>query len=139
MDLVLNSRVALDTLFAFEIVKEFINVTGTLFQDVLGSVKNGDFSFDFIKSFLHRFELVVLDTEVGSVLTEVVALHVLLALLLLVEFLFVSECFLESHLLGFQLFVFFHLLVLLFGNAVGLRLVNCEVVIGRGVLLQFQL
>lgn len=80
----------MDAFALLELVEELFNIAGFLFQDLFGAVENSHFCFDFVELFLHGFELVVFDTEVGGILTEVILLHVLLTFGLNILLFFVS-------------------------------------------------
>jgi hypothetical protein len=110
----------LNTLFLLKVFEEIVNIASLLFKDLLGAIQYSHFSLDLVKCFLHLLELIVLNPEIGSVLSEIITLHVLLSFLLEVLILFVTELLLVGDLLDFELLHLFHLLFLLFGNTVSL-------------------
>lgn len=102
MNLVLNIRVSRNSLLLFEGGEQLIDSIGTGLEDLLGAVEDGDFTLDFVEYLLHGLELVVLRAQIGSVLPEIVALHVLAALIVFgVGFLLVMHGFFKRHFLHF--------------------------------------
>ena len=96
LDLILDLAVACDSFFLFQLAHKFIDVSCSLFQNLLGSVKNRYFSFDLSKNFLHFLELTVFYTKSRCVLSEVIALNVLGALLIGVLLLFFAHGFFKG-------------------------------------------
>lgn len=139
LDLILNIGVALNTLLLLKLLHKCIDILSPLFQDCLSAFQYDDFTLNLIEHFLHNFEVCVLHSEIGRVLSEVVSLHVFSTLLTTVFlFLFTHHLF-EGHLLHLQFLALLFLLSLLLGDTVGLRLVNVEFVVGRRVHLDFLL
>lgn len=101
LDLVLNVRVPGNSLLLLKACKQLVHSFGTRLEDLLGAVKDCDFTLDFVENLLHGLELVVLCAQVGSVLPEVVALHVLAALIFGVRFFLIVHSFFKRHLFHF--------------------------------------
>jgi len=115
-------------------VKEIINISSSLPENLLGSVENSYFSLNFVKSLFHRFVVIVLNTESCSILFEIVTLQILGATEFLILLLFLTHSLFQSKLFNLN---FAHLLsfrVLLLADGVGLGLVNSEFVISGSVL-----
>lgn len=81
LDLILNVRVALNTLLLLELLHKCIHILSPLFQDCLSAFQYDDFTLNLVEHFLHNFEVCVLHSEIGCVLSEVISLHVFSALL----------------------------------------------------------
>lgn len=96
LDLLFNIREAAHTFLLLQSLEDLLDIACLIRKDVLGPLKRGDLSLDFVQNFALLLVLVVLDAEVGSVLAEIVTLHVLGSLLLLVLLFFVPELFLQS-------------------------------------------
>jgi hypothetical protein len=115
-------------------MKKIINISSSLLENLLGSVENSYFSLNFVKSLLHRFVVIVLNTESCSILFEIVTLQILGATEFLILLLFIAHSLFQSKLFNLN---FAHLLsfrVLLLADGVGLGLVNSEFVISGSVL-----
>ena len=134
-DLVFHLGISLHSLLFFEISQEIINIASFFFQNCLSPVQHIDFGFNFIKCLLHLFELIVLHSQISSVLPEVIPFHVLLSHLLLVCFFFLSQLLLPCYLLHLQFLQFFSFLLFLLAYTVRLRLIHRKIVICRRILL----
>jgi len=131
-----NVRVSLDTALLLEVGHEAVKVLSSALEDFLGSLKNSHFTLDLTQHFLHLLVLVVLSTEVSSVLSEIVSLHVLSTLSLGVLSLLVGHRSFKSLLFQLQLLDLLLLLLLLLSEHSSLRLEDAQVIVLRGTLLK---
>ena len=131
LNLLLHGGVAGDSSLLLEVLEELVNVSSARLEDLDSSVEDGAFCLNFIELFHHGLILRVFLTEVCRVLSEIVALHVLLALDLGVVIFLLLHGLLESHLLHLELLELFTLLLLLLTYSVGLTSVDGQLVISR--------
>lgn len=106
---------------------------------MLGSIEHCDFRLDFSEHLLHLLVLVVLASEVGGVLSEVVSLHVLASFRSGVFLFFLSHLFLKGLLLSLKLLDLSLLHLLLLGELGSLRFKETKSIVVWSVLLQFLL
>jgi len=95
LDLILDIRVALNSLLLLQLLHKCIDILSPLFQDCLSAFQYDDFALNLVEHFLHNFEVCVLDAEVGSILSEVISLHVFSTLLTTVFLLLFAHHFFQ--------------------------------------------
>ena len=94
---------------------EVAEVFGSRLQDRLRSFENSYFGFDLFEHFLHLLVLGILASEIGSVLSEVVPLHILSTLSSGILCLLVSHHLFQCLLFNLQLlYLLLFLLFLIF-------------------------
>jgi len=96
LNLIFNFAVSCDTFFLFQLAHQFIDVSRSLFQNLLCSIKYRYFSFDLSEYFFHVLKLVIFNAESRSVLSEIVAFYVFRPLLAGVLLFLVTHVFLKS-------------------------------------------
>ena len=129
IDLVLNRGIASDALLLFKLLQEFIDISGTPFEDIARPLENFDFGFEFLKGLLALFVLQVLLLKIGGVLAEIVALQILAALDLLVVLFLLGELLFEGHLLSLEALNLLHFLVFLLLRGLGLATIDGKFVV----------
>lgn len=112
LNLVFNGGVTSNALLFLKVAEELVNVTSTALENVAGALENLNLSFEFFQRLLSLFVLLVLLSQVGRVLPEIVPLQVLASLELLVLILTLLELSLELDFLGFEALLLIHLLLL---------------------------
>jgi len=137
LNLLLDVGVSLDASVSFKPLHEAIKVLSPSLQNLFGSLEDSHFRLDLPENLLHLLVLIVLTSQISSVLSKVISLHVLPTLGFGVLTLFVRHGSFKGLLFELKLLNFSVLLLLLLGQHGSLRLENAEVVILRGALLDF--
>jgi hypothetical protein len=115
-------------------VKEIIDISSSFLEYLFSSIENSHFSLNFIKSLLHRFVVIVLNTESSSILFEIVPFQILGATKLLILLLLLAHSLFQSNLFNLNLAHLLGFCVFFLANGVGLGLVNSKLVVSGSVL-----
>lgn len=96
LDLVFDCCVPGDTLLFLQVLHEVTEVFGPTLKDLLCPIEDSHLRLDFGEDFLHLLILGVLSPQVGGILAEVIALHILSTLGSGIFALFVSHGLFEG-------------------------------------------
>ena len=136
MDLVLDFSVARNTLFSFEIFHEVAKVFGPTLQDLLGSIEDSDLRLDFGQDLFHLLVLGVFASKIGSILSEIISLHVLSTSGSCIFSLFVGHSLLECSFFDLKLLYLSLLLVLLLCQHGCLRFEDTKFIVSWSINLK---
>lgn len=62
LDLIFNVRESLDSMFLFKFAHNLVDILATRLKNLLSSLKDDDFTLDFIKNLFHHLKVSVFDT-----------------------------------------------------------------------------